>query len=479
VVIAASACGGGDSSSDDIPIESDVLVESDNGLATLLLPAGSLPEGVLSDDVQLEVLVDETGEPGAPVVAVQLLPDGLVLAEAATLTVALPEALEEGFMAIHMAGDSIEFLGGDIQQDDEGVFSFQTSIGHFSLVGFYDVRALFETTMAVSPEEVSEGQTQRGAVTITAKTEPIVVWFRFESEEGTVRKFLFSAPQPPFRHENAEIRWSQPFFGLWDPDVGQPVEITETPTGWETSSASSTCVEVNRQAIRFESKASFNLTLLERGEPVSKGFFQFSQILSGERPQLPPATESSIELLDMSLGDTIEAEAVIREFAPTSCTDAADSGSITGDEDPTDGEPEETEPELDTSEIEPPETIDFTLDLSGGACSQYASAYSQVMEMTADPAPAAGEWILWMVNPESGQEVHSVPWDPLSGERVVLVFVGEYSDKYEFNPETGMVDYFYVDVNSLECFWQGAILDPQDLEDFDIFMRALGFLPSG
>lgn len=131
-------------------------------------------------------------------------------------------------------------------------------------------------------------------------------------------------------------------------------------------------------------------------------------------------------------------------------------------------------PEPDTSEIEPPEPIDFTLDLSGGACSQYASEYSETMEMTAQPAPGAqGLWNVGMVNSESGQAVHSVPWDASSGEPLVLVFVGEYSDKYEFNPETGMVDYTYVDVNGLECFWQGAILDPQDLEDFDMFFGEL------
>ena len=37
-------------------------------------------------------------------------------------------------MAIHMSGDSIEFLEGDIQIDDDGVFTFQTSVEHFSVV---------------------------------------------------------------------------------------------------------------------------------------------------------------------------------------------------------------------------------------------------------------------------------------------------------------------------------------------------------
>lgn len=43
-------------------------VESDDGRATLSLQPGSLPDGVSPDDVQLEVLVDEGAEPGAPVV---------------------------------------------------------------------------------------------------------------------------------------------------------------------------------------------------------------------------------------------------------------------------------------------------------------------------------------------------------------------------------------------------------------------------
>ena len=89
-------------------------------------------------------------------------------------------------------------------------------------------------------------------------------------------------------------------------------------------------------------------------------------------------------------------------------------------------------PELDTSEIEPPETIAFDQHLSGGTCSQYASEYSETVEMTAQPVPGApGLWNVGMVNSESGQEVHSVPWDASSGEPLVLVFVGEYSDEYE------------------------------------------------
>ena len=193
------------------------------------------------------MIVDEAGEPAAPVVAVQLLPDGLVLAEPATLTVALPEALEVGFMAIHMSGDSIEFLEGDIQIDDDGVFTFQTSVEHFSVVSFY-LSPFFETSASATEEQVSVGQIQRVDATITRRTDPISLWFSFISDPfETARLFRFSAPQVPFGFEDPEIVWGtesgaggpQSFSsvaGLWEPRTHRP--RVEVPLVWGSGDGS-------------------------------------------------------------------------------------------------------------------------------------------------------------------------------------------------------------------------------------------------
>ncbi|MCH8984595.1 MAG: hypothetical protein IH943_10935 [Acidobacteria bacterium] len=324
LVVLVSACGGG---------ASDGVVESGDGRATLSLQPGSLPDGVSPDDVQLEVLVDETTEPGAPVVAVQLLPDGLVLTEPATLTVALPEALEGGFMAIHQSGDSIEFLNGDIIQQDDGAFSFQTPIGHFSVM-YLSPGPFFEASLSLDPEQVSVGQTQDAAATIAAKTDPISMWFYFEESdpEDTFRLFRFAALQEPVSFGDAEIRWSRGI-RFWNPKV-RSAKIIETQfLEWETSPASSTCLGPNKTKPYFVSRSAFSLTLLSRGEPVPRGFVQFSRRLAGELTKPPPSVGAggggSVKLLDMSPGDTIDVVAFIFETEPSICTKAGASGSGT------------------------------------------------------------------------------------------------------------------------------------------------------
>ena len=325
LVLLVSACGGGDS---DDEVSAGGVVESADGRAALTLEPGSLPEGTSLEDVQLEVLIDETGEPGFPAMAVQLLPDGLVLTELATLTVDLPDALEGGFMAIHTSGDSIEFLDGDIQRDDDGMFTFSTPVGHFSVVSFYEA-SFFETSVSATPEQVSVGQTQRAVATIEAHTDPISLWLTFGSDpDRTMRQFRFSTTQPPISFESAEINWGRKL-PWWDPNVHR-IEIAETEPGWTTSSASSICLEDNYLGPMFTSKAKFRLTLLNRGEPVPSAFVGFAKALSKEAVErLSSSSSGSVQLLDMSPGDSFEAAAPLYGSAESACIEAADSATTT------------------------------------------------------------------------------------------------------------------------------------------------------
>ena len=162
VVVAASACGSGTDDSENAADGSGLVVESADGMATLLLPEGSLPPDVSVGDVTLEVIVDDDAVPGAPVVAVQLLPGGLVLSQAAELTVALPEALDGGFMAIHQSGDTFEFLDGVIEWQDD-VPSFTTSITHFSVVTLNSFE-FASSSLDLTRSRVSKGETQQADV---------------------------------------------------------------------------------------------------------------------------------------------------------------------------------------------------------------------------------------------------------------------------------------------------------------------------
>ena len=88
LVVVVSACGADDSHGDTAGASVEGVVESADGSATLSLPEGSLPEGVSPGDIHIEARFSDSDDPAMPIVAVRLLPNGLVLGEPASLTVA-------------------------------------------------------------------------------------------------------------------------------------------------------------------------------------------------------------------------------------------------------------------------------------------------------------------------------------------------------------------------------------------------------
>jgi hypothetical protein len=109
---------------------------------------------------------------------------------------------------------------------------------------------------------------------------------------------------------------------------------------------------------------TFTATLLELGEPTKADFVTFSQILGAEPAiTLPDEDETRLSLLALSPGDTFRGVTAIAARVHSVCTDAADSGSATGDEDPTDEDPTEAEPE-DSETESGPSLLDFLPDNS-------------------------------------------------------------------------------------------------------------------
>jgi hypothetical protein len=332
LVLAVSACGGNAGEGGNDVVESGaVLVESANGLASVSLPPGSLPSDVSIDDVALEVIVDEDAELGAPVVAVRLLPDGLLLGEAAKLTVALPEVLTSGFMAIHVSGDTIEFLGGAVTPVDDRL-SFVTSIAHFSDVNFNTAR-IATGSMVLTPSEVSKGQTQQADAIVTMKSDPVPLFIQFNSDPRfSWRKFVFSAPMPPFRfdqalpHNSSRVYWdNQLRQEFWDPDFVL-VDVLKADAGWEAH-AESTCIKENQHDVFLKSEVQFNVEVLAAGPPVQTSFLNFSQVFTQEAIETPHNGFGEIELLDVSPGDIIEATAFVFASAPTVCKGGDSSAS--------------------------------------------------------------------------------------------------------------------------------------------------------
>jgi hypothetical protein len=338
VGLLVSACGG-----DSAEPTSTEIVASGDVSATLSLVPGSLPEGVSSDDVQVTVQVEESGEPGAPRLAVQLLPDGLVLAEPATLTIPLPEALQNGFMAIHTSGDSIEFLDGDIIPRDNGVVAFEASVGHFSVVSFYD-DSFVDVSLSVWPLPVAVGQQQAADALITYESAPVSLWLRFGSDpEGTVRLVEFSSPRSPSREEKIRFVWGLVSGrGFWDPtekmdtffverDQRQIDSETKQITGTLFLGSGSKCVKANSLPHYFSSKVSFELALLSLGDPVIKEFIEVARGVSGSAMVPLPSIvrDGSVELLGISPGDTFEAVQFVSDIADSVCTESAVTTSTT------------------------------------------------------------------------------------------------------------------------------------------------------
>jgi hypothetical protein len=381
LALVVSACGGSDSGGDTTVTESldkagpavspEGVVESGDVLASLSLASESLPEGVSLDDVRVEVMVTENAVPGVPAMMVQLLPDGLVLSEPAALTVALPEAPDGGLLALHISGDSVEFLGGEIQQDDEG-FSFRTTVEHFSRVSFYlwSDQPWYETSLSANPDHVSVGQTQRADVTITKKPGVLSLWLTFYQWdlEDTYRLFRFSPPErlDHYSHFGAKhVVWDQrdPTVIRWDPRSVSEIFFGETGVEelftkkWEAS-VTSECVSPNNWGPSFRTTVYFDLTLLQRGEPEEKSFWEDGNWEEAVVEASPPGSVTrhtdqsrSEKLLEVPLGDTLQASANLWARAPSVCA-AADTTTTTTTttEPPTEEEEEGDQNDSDTSE---------------------------------------------------------------------------------------------------------------------------------
>jgi hypothetical protein len=333
LVVIVSACGGGTPDSGHVAITSGE-VESADGMATLSLPEGSLPTDVSVGDVTLEVIVDNNAVPGAPVVAVRLLPDGLVLSQPAVLTVALPELLDGGLIAIHQSGDAVEFLDGAVELQDD-VTSFVAPITHFSVVSIHEF-VFGDASVALTPPEVSEGQSQRANVELTRKSSGSDLILRFDSDpDDLVRKFVLSAPMPPIQVRSSTVKWvalTRPGeSGVWEP-AQVPIDFSKSEAGW-TANASSTCVVENHGHVSLgHTHITFNVEILAASAPVDINIISFTSLATGAVDGGQSYSAGDLRLLESAPGDIIQAEAHQWAIEPNSCLAAGSTPPTTGSE---------------------------------------------------------------------------------------------------------------------------------------------------
>ncbi len=187
-------------------------------------------------------------------------------------------------------------------------------------------------------------------------------------------------------------------------------------------------------------------------------------------PAVIPAQDQAIE---QSAGEVFappEQGDAASEIAPGAAVEEQPLGQVDEVEDL----PPAEESEESVAVIEPQGPIVFTMNLFGGDCPEYASEYSQTVELTAHPAPGElGLVIVMMVNPESGQAVQSAPWDPLSNDPVVMVSQDETSERYGIDPETLTLEYVFTDQDGQACAYSVEIPDAEESHMIDIFFLDL------
>jgi len=315
LLLLASACGGGGSDGSDAA--SGLVVASADGIATLAIEPGSLPEGVTPEDLTVEAAFIESDDPAMPVVVVQLLPDGLVLEQPAALAVALPDVSSGGLVAIHVSGSGLEFLAGEISLSGERLV-FTTEVAHFSVLELLDFReAGFDAWMSLRPKQVTQGESQAADAGVTFTPKPVGAWVPFPSDpSGTVRLVRFSEATPSPQSVDGRVQWGE----LWDPprhnldrwDIGFREYLL--PEG----GVASRCTWPNESLVSLRVSVSVFIEVLSVGEPVATAMLDFAEVLSPESDPLATSEEIG-PLLGVAPGNVVEMEVYISVDEPTSC----------------------------------------------------------------------------------------------------------------------------------------------------------------
>lgn len=181
---ALAACGSQEAApattGQDVPAERDVAtVESEAGSAVLSIPAGALPQGVTSDDIQIHEVSDDSDsfivtEGHPPLAVYQLEPDGLQLSEPVTLTVRLQIEDPSGeLIAVLVSGDEAEVIT-DLESEfdpENNILTASMQLTHFSKV-WLAVGGMFEIEVNTSATEIPFGGEFTATLTVTRIPEP-------------------------------------------------------------------------------------------------------------------------------------------------------------------------------------------------------------------------------------------------------------------------------------------------------------------
>lgn len=148
LALLAGSCGGG--SGGDEATDGPIVVESDDGIATLTVPQTALPSGLDPGDLTVTRVPDsELGDDAAGAAVYLLGPDGTTLGEGATFTTTLESQSEHLPMVLQISSGDMEVDGSDeplpftvetvngvhLSRDvDAGTWLVEAPVSHFSSI---------------------------------------------------------------------------------------------------------------------------------------------------------------------------------------------------------------------------------------------------------------------------------------------------------------------------------------------------------
>ncbi|MCP3976078.1 MAG: hypothetical protein GY720_16480 [bacterium] len=202
--VLVAACGGGAFE------ESGTTIVSPDGMATLVIPEGSLPDDVSVDEVEVEWTEVVSEEPGAPFSTVMLTPSGLTLSEAATLRVEIPDTVDQ-LMAVHSSADGFEFVGAGLEATGDKLVA-TIALADFSFVSIYEAEILLVTASA-TPSPVTVGETQSVSMEMEVFDTYVPVWIQLgdrDKPEYQLYEFQIEAVRVANGFLAPEVDWREP-----------------------------------------------------------------------------------------------------------------------------------------------------------------------------------------------------------------------------------------------------------------------------
>lgn len=165
----------------------EVVVQSDDGSATLTIPAGALPSGTSADEIR--VVRDDTRiEDFAGRASLwSLSPDGLQLGAAATLRMQVPVSEGELFSIDHFSSNTVESLRAQLSAPSDELI---VEVQHFSDVGVFvfpeagGVNQTLRADWTPAATNIAVDESTTPVLRITPPTET-TTQFRYTNQEGS------------------------------------------------------------------------------------------------------------------------------------------------------------------------------------------------------------------------------------------------------------------------------------------------------